>query len=177
MMPTHGLGIFRTMLLGSVTSKILHDANCPVWTATHAEEQMSLHMPEKILCAVDDAPSTTGLMQWAAEFSGTLGATLQLIHVVPRVSDWLALPTAPELQEQVHRQARDKIESVKKDAGILAPLRVAVGNVADCVTAEATVEKVGLIIVGRGSLQSALGRLRTHAYGIIQKSPCPVISV
>src|SRR5579864_2881409 len=32
MMPTHGYGLFRSMLLGSVTAKVLHDAACPVWT-------------------------------------------------------------------------------------------------------------------------------------------------
>jgi nucleotide-binding universal stress UspA family protein len=29
-MPTHGYGPFRRLLLGSVTSKVLHDADCPV---------------------------------------------------------------------------------------------------------------------------------------------------
>ncbi len=35
MMPTHGYGPFRRLLLGSVTAKVLHDAECPVWTAVH----------------------------------------------------------------------------------------------------------------------------------------------
>ncbi len=30
MMPTHGYGKFRSLLLGSVTAKVLHDAKCPV---------------------------------------------------------------------------------------------------------------------------------------------------
>jgi len=34
-----------------------------------------------------------------------------------------------------------------------------------------------LIVIGRGVLQGTLGRLRTHAYGIIRNAPCPVISV
>ena len=38
MMPTHGVSGYRNMLLGSVTVKVLHEAKCPVWTATHAEE-------------------------------------------------------------------------------------------------------------------------------------------
>src|SRR4051812_44310269 len=29
-MPTHGFGRFRRFLLGSVTGKVLHDADCPV---------------------------------------------------------------------------------------------------------------------------------------------------
>ena len=31
-LPTHGYGPFRQFLLGSVTAKVLHDADCPVWT-------------------------------------------------------------------------------------------------------------------------------------------------
>src|SRR3981189_1517415 len=38
MMPTHGYGPFRSLLLGSVAAKVLHDAECPVWTAAHADE-------------------------------------------------------------------------------------------------------------------------------------------
>src|SRR6185436_13454497 len=37
MMPTHGYGPFRSLLLGSVTAKGLHDAECPVWTTAHME--------------------------------------------------------------------------------------------------------------------------------------------
>src|SRR5688500_15081003 len=37
-LPTHGYGPFRRFLLGSVTAKVLHDAQCPVWTGVHMEE-------------------------------------------------------------------------------------------------------------------------------------------
>jgi hypothetical protein len=36
-MPTHGYGLFRRFLLGSVTAKVLHDADCPIWTGVHME--------------------------------------------------------------------------------------------------------------------------------------------
>jgi nucleotide-binding universal stress UspA family protein len=35
LMSTHGSGTFRRLLLGSVTAKVLHDAECPVWTGAH----------------------------------------------------------------------------------------------------------------------------------------------
>ncbi len=37
LMPTHGYGPFRQMLLGSVTAKVLHDSECPVLTGPHLE--------------------------------------------------------------------------------------------------------------------------------------------
>ena len=37
-MPTHGYGGFRRVLLGSVTAKVLHEVRCPVWTTAHSED-------------------------------------------------------------------------------------------------------------------------------------------
>ena len=36
-MPTHGFGPLRRFLLGSVAAKVLHDAQCPVWTSVHTD--------------------------------------------------------------------------------------------------------------------------------------------
>jgi nucleotide-binding universal stress UspA family protein len=177
MMPTHGCGLFRNLLIGSVTAKVLHDAKCPVWTATHAEEQRSKDLPRTILCAVDGTPKSAALMRWAAQFSQGMGAAVRLLHVVPPITDWLALPGERELQEQLREEARARIDCLKQSAGVDLPVRVAVGPIADTVTEEARQEGADLVVIGRGSLQASMGRLRTHAYGIIQKSPCPVLSV
>ncbi|MFM2124988.1 MAG: hypothetical protein RL328_1439, partial [Acidobacteriota bacterium] len=61
MMPTHGYGVFRSLLLGSVTSKVLHATECPVWTATHTEEPPALHQVDvkTIVCAVDGPLKST----------------------------------------------------------------------------------------------------------------------
>ena len=116
MMPTHGFGLFRSLLLGSVTAKVLHDSKCPVWTATHAEEQRSPDMPRTILCAVDGTDKTAAQMQWAAAFGQRMGANVKLLHVVPPISDWLALPAERELQEEVREEARAKLESLRESA-------------------------------------------------------------
>jgi hypothetical protein len=41
MMPTHGHGPFRALLLGPVTAKVLHDAECPVRTTAHTDKKMA----------------------------------------------------------------------------------------------------------------------------------------
>ena len=178
MMPTHGFGIFRSLLIGSVTAKVLHDTKCAVWTATHAEEQRSRELPRTILCAVDGTPKTPELAKWASEYCQSLGAPLKLLHVVPPLSDWLALPSERELQEQAREAGRAKIDAQLESVGLaqLSP-RVAVGPITDTIAEEARQEGADLVIIGRGTVQSSMGRLRSHAYAIIQKSPCPVVSV
>lgn len=178
MMPTHGLGVFRSLLIGSVTAKVLHDAACPVWTATHAEEQRSPETPKTVLCAVDGTPQTGALAAWAAEYAKQMGAALKLLHVVPPLSDWLSLPSERDLQEQAREEGRARVQAHLTAAGLgdVAP-RVAVGQIADTVTEEARQEGAHLIVIGRGALHSPMGRMRSHAYAIIHKSPCPVISV
>ena len=64
-MPTHGYGKFRSLLLGSVTAKVLHDAKCPVWTAPHIEDpELGKHLiPKSIMAAIDLASITVPLLQ------------------------------------------------------------------------------------------------------------------
>jgi nucleotide-binding universal stress UspA family protein len=177
MMPTHGVGLFRSLLVGSATSKVLHDARCPVWTAAHAEQQRTGGLPKVILCAVDGGPESGALLTWAADFSTRVGAALKILHVVRPTADWSSPDRDRALQEEVRQEAQAKIVSLQAAAGVQAPLRVAFGDIVATVTAHAREEEADLILIGRGALQAPLGRLRTHAYGIIQRSPCPVLSV
>ncbi|HUQ93169.1 MAG TPA: universal stress protein [Bryobacteraceae bacterium] len=65
MLPSHGYGPFRSLLIGSVTAKVLHIAQCPVWTGAHVEsEPQPMHTPfRSVLCAVDLTPHTGSLME------------------------------------------------------------------------------------------------------------------
>jgi nucleotide-binding universal stress UspA family protein len=177
MMPTHGLGRFRSLLVGSVTSKVLHDAKCPVWTAAHAETQSASEIPRIILCAIDGSAATPSIAQWAADFGRAMDARLDFLHVVGPISDWPSLESERRLQEQVRDEARTRIGSMLRSSGVGAPLRVAVGGIVPTVTEEAKQEQADLVIIGRGAVSEPFGRLRTHAFGIIQRSPCPVLSV
>jgi nucleotide-binding universal stress UspA family protein len=179
MMPTHGYGPFRRLLLGSVTAKVLHDAECPVWTAAHVAEKPSREQAvcSNLLCAVDGMPESAGLMKWASEFSKDAGATLRLVHVVPGMegvpSSQMDLERSAELRKEAHL-ALGRLEA---SAGVDAPICVAGGSVAEAISEEARRHGANLVVIGRGVLHETLGRLRTHAHAIIRQSPCPVLSV
>jgi len=179
MMPTHGYGPFRSLLLGSVTAKVLHDAECPVWTATHMEDPPSLHhvAGRNILCAIDATPRSSALMHWAAEYAKVNGATLRLVHVVSGIQGWPERQLDREFEEALRAQARETIDKLQASMTLKAPLCVAVGEIAGAVREEAERHNSDLIVIGRGLLHQAMGRLRTHAYGIIRQAPCPVLSV
>jgi nucleotide-binding universal stress UspA family protein len=179
MMPTHGYGPFRSLLLGSVTAKVLHDAKCPVWTAAHVAEPPFRHhiAYRNILCAVDGTPNSVPLMKWAGELAKDASATLRLVHVIPGMEGGLARQVDREFEEEIRKEARQTVEDLQESAGIKAPLCVTIGHVADRVREEARRHGADLVVIGRGTLHETLGRLRTHAYGIIRQSPCAVLSV
>jgi nucleotide-binding universal stress UspA family protein len=179
MMPSHGYGPFRSLLLGSVTAKVLHDAQCPVWTGAHIEEAPAKeHLAcRNVLCAVDATPKAAPLIEWAAQFAKDIGATVRIVHAVSGIEGWPERQLDREFEEAMRTEARNAIEKVERSVGVQAPLCVAVGDVAGAVREEARRHAADLIVIGRGLLHETFGRLRTHAHGIIRQSPCPVISV
>jgi nucleotide-binding universal stress UspA family protein len=177
MMPTHGMGRFRTLLLGSVASKVLHDAECPVWTAAHTNESSSPKAIRTVLCAVDGTPKGVPVMEWAAQFSQQTKAKLRLVHAVPGVEGWPERQLDREFAASLHKGARETIERQMQVSNIQAQLCVVGGNIADAIRDEAQRHNADLVIIGRGLLDETLGRLRTNVYNIIRSAPCPVLSV
>jgi nucleotide-binding universal stress UspA family protein len=165
MMPTHGLGGFRRFLLGSVTAKVLHDADCPVWTGVHLEKAPPL---EKIvfrnfLCAVNLDPHSKLVIDCATELADEYRAALTVVHVVPLMDD----------TESIKWQIGEWL-------GIAAErttMRIESGEIASTVAVVAAETEADLLVIGRNPASGTFGRLRTDGYSIIRKSPCPVISI
>jgi nucleotide-binding universal stress UspA family protein len=177
MMATHGQGTFRASLVGSVTAKVLHDVACPVWTAAHTETPTVAKPPRTILCAVDGAEHTPSVLAFADMFSRAAGASLMILHVVPPVSDWDSLPGERALQEHARDDAEAKIAGLQQTAGVVAPLRVTVGEIGATVAEQARLEHADLLIAGRGAVAGRFARLRAHTFDIIERSACPVLNV
>jgi nucleotide-binding universal stress UspA family protein len=180
LMPTHGYGPFRRLLLGSVTSKVLHDADCPVLTTAHTANSApgDCISPKHILCAVDLGPHSARALDWASRLAVDFGAKLTLVHVItsldPRTEEYYF---APEWRSYVLDQARTDVQHLQGSIGTHAEVDLEMGEVAKSVCFVAGDRKADLLVIGRGSAAGVLGRFRTNAYAIIRESACPVVSV
>lgn len=179
MMPTHGFGTFRRFIIGSVTAKVLHDSDVPVWTGVHMEAAPPLEaiQTKNVLCALDLGPGSLATLKWAGEMCEEYGARLCIVHAAPAYDARPAKYFDAELFQTQAAEARKDIEALCKDAEVQADICVHGGNPADVVREAAETHHSDLLVIGRGAVHEGLGRLRAHAYSIIRQSPCPVISV
>ncbi len=178
MLPTHGRGLGRRLLIGSVTTKVLHDSSVPVWTAT-SDALNRPHQPyASVLCACDlgNDEESKVILKAAASIAAKYGATLSLLNILELV------PMAMEMDYAAFRTSlRDaadaRLQELKKSLGIQAPHRVAEGAVSTAIREEAIRCKADLIVTGRGYQQGAVGRLWSSLYQIVREAPCPVLSI
>jgi len=185
LMPTHGGGMFRRLLLGSVTAKVLHDAECPVWTGTHLAEPIALEPTDvrHVMCAVNFGPQSQNAIRWASNFASEFGARLTVVHAT-----LAAPPNLPERYwHQWHDEARwgaeERLRCLLVDANVRADALVVEGDLPAALGAAARDTKAGLLVIGRSFVgrchppSGRGGRLGSDAYGIICHAPCPVVSV
>ncbi|MGA3074447.1 MAG: universal stress protein [Bryobacteraceae bacterium] len=175
-MPTHGYGPFRQFILGSITAKVLHDADCPVWTGVHLEEapQTETVAFRHILCAIDLGPQSCKALEWATAMQKEFGARLTVVHAMAVSS---AAGQDDARAREMELAVRDDLARLQQRFGTEAELAIEPGDPPKVVCEMAEKRHAGLLVIGRGSAAGVFGRLRTNAYAIIRQSPCPVVSV
>jgi nucleotide-binding universal stress UspA family protein len=178
MMPTYGHGPFRSSSLGSVTAGVLDGAQCPVWTATHVEVQPGRqHLRYRVVvCAVDGTPKSTPVIEWAARFASDWGATLRLVHVIPSGMQWSGQPYSASSAVS-RKEASEAIDRLQRSVGVRSPVSISVGEIQEEVREEAQRQEADSLVIGRGLSDETRGRLGSHSRGIIQRAPCPVVSL
>jgi len=179
-MPTHGYGAFRRFILGSVTAKVLHDAECPVWTGVHMEAAPPLAAIafRRILCAIDLSEANERPLRAASELCDEYGAELMVAHAVPATDAIPERGMDKELGAHLKVDARDRIQRSLSALDIVAAqVCIEGGDVSKVVKTAATAHHADLVVIGRGVHSGLAGRLRTHSYAIIRDSPCPVLSI
>jgi nucleotide-binding universal stress UspA family protein len=179
-MPTHGYGLFRRFLLGSVTSKVLHDADCPVWTGVHLEEAPEaekIHF-RHLVAAVDlcHEPAVRTL-KWARDMAKAHKADLTIVHAFPSLEGRAGEYFDPNWRTYFRDMAITEINKFQGEVGIDCEVIVESGEVDHVTCGTAEKFNADALVIGRGSAAGVFGRIRAHAYEIIRQSPCPVISV
>ena len=179
-MPTHGLGVLRRFLIGSVTAKVLHDVPCPILTGVHLE-QPPHHLPlafSNIACAVDLDSHSHETLTWAAQFASDFHAQLNIIHAIPALEPGFEIPFGGDWNWDLANLARQDLEKLVAAAGAeVSGIYVQAGEPRKAVCSFAKSSGADLLIIGRGPQQGIPGNLPTNAYAIIRESNCPVISV
>jgi nucleotide-binding universal stress UspA family protein len=179
MLPTHGYGRFRSLLLGSVTSKVLHDSDCAVWTAPHAEDPaMKQHWPcRNLLVAVDHGEAQVPVIRSAVELAHELGASVRLVHAIPAAEHQPWEFGGDEFGHFLIQMANQDMAKLQESVGTKFEVSVIAGGIGPVVGQVAEEQHSDLVVIGRGAMRETLGRLRSKSYEIIRQSPCPVLSL
>ena len=176
MMPSHGFAFYQ-FLMGSVTAKVLHEAECPVWTGAHVEESPVQDLAiRNVLCAVEFGPRADIAVSWAAHMAAEFGARLTLVNVTAGVEFWGPGGTYvnEKWKEELVRDASEQMAKVQQDMGSQADVFIGSGDVPEVLCQAAKQTKADLLVTGCYPYR---GHLRTHGYGIICAVPIPVLSV
>ena len=178
-MPTH-TGIFRRMLLGSTTAKVINDADCPVLTSTHAETIAPRPLQHREwLCAIGLSSNSERVLRFAGSVASEARGKLSIIHAVQGVDP--ESPLQLDLRERVDAVEREaasrRIAGLQQRVGTDAPVRIEVGSVKQALLQAALQSDADALIIGRSPHPGAQGRLRDLTYAVVRDSPFPVLSV
>ena len=179
-MPTHGYGPFRRFLIGSVTAKVLHDVDCPVWTGPHLEEAPEYNAMKwrRFACAVDLGSHTAAVLAWAGAMAKAYGSELAVIHALPgSMKELGGITFDPEWAAHAAADAREQIAGILESLELCASINIEVGDAPAAVRRGAEAVEADLLVIGRSIHPGVIGRLRANAYAIVRESPCPVVSI
>jgi len=179
MMPSHGAGPFRRFVIGSTTAKVLHDSIVPVWSDVHAETEPpeAVYPLKSVVCALDCGPHSEDALRMASGLARQSAAGVTIVHAIPAIEVRPVTYFDTEFSAQLTAEARERIAEVQKKLGTNYRVCVHGGDPAEVVRQAAEAHDANLVVIARGAILGGLGRLRTHAYSIVNKSPVPVLSV
>jgi len=178
-MPTHS-GIFRQMLLGSTTAKVINDADCPVLTSRHAQTIAPRPLEHREwLCAIGLSSNSERVLRFASQVAAQAHGKLSIIHAVQ--AGETDLPIQLDLREEIRsaerQEANRRIADLQQKIGLAAPVRIAVGQVKEALLEAAREADADALIIGRSHQPGAHGRMRDLTYAMVRDSPFPVLSV
>ena len=179
MMSTGGHAAVYRFLLGSVTAKVLHETDCPVWTGAHVEDPaVGEFAVRNVLCSVDVSHHSYRTVALAAQLAGSIGAVLTLVHITESVDIYGpgGLRVDPAWKEAIVGLVSKEIDELQQTVGIKAEVIIESGNVLKLLNQIAERTKADLLVIGHSPVHGHLGD-NGNGYAIIRQSRVPVLSV
>lgn len=172
-------GALYPLLLGSVTAKVLHHTECPVWTSADSKETpvggFSIH---RILCAVELHGHSHFTVSLAAELAASVNAVLTLVHIAKSVETWGPGGSwvDPAWKSTIISYASEEIAKLQRELGTDFEVIIDTGNVSELLNRAAEQTNADVLVIGHIPGRSHLGD-NGNGYGIISQSRIPVLSV
>jgi nucleotide-binding universal stress UspA family protein len=139
----------------------------------------------KILVATDFSEPADAALAYARAFARTFGGTLYLLHVVDdmylRLGGDAYAAVLPDLQEDVEREARQRLARIAADdelSALTVEMVITSGATAQAIVDYAEKENVQLIVVGtHGRSGVAHFLMGSVAERVVRTAHCPVLTV
>lgn len=176
MMPSHSF-TFYNFLLGSVTAKVLHGTERPVWTGAHTKESPGQKFAiQNVLGAVEFGPRAHVTVSWAAQMAAEFGARLTLANVTASVKFWGpgGQYVNEKWKDELVRDASQQLSKLQQETGVKANVFIGSGDVPKVLSQAAKQTSADLLVTG---CYPYGGHLRTHGYGIICAVQIPILNV
>jgi len=135
----------------------------------------------------DFSPTASVAVDWAVDLARQQGARVELVHAVtvpPSVPEYVAsgaIAAGPAFDEEVRRAALDRLEkeaAALRHRGIEVDIRMSLGTPSQVICDRASEISALAIVVGtRGLTGLRHLLLGSTAERVVQKAPCPVLSV
>ncbi|MFO1518613.1 MAG: universal stress protein [bacterium] len=177
-MGTKGITGLKHVLLGSVAEKVIRQAGVPVWVCRGS----GATLPKKILVPVDFSDYSRDALKLAMEYGSHFGAELFLLHVVDLrdlyAFDLVALETKPSLEDELKKQARERLSQWGKAVTLSHHPEVRLGSPVVEIQEAVRQNQIDLVVLathGRTGLKHLV--MGSVAEQIVRYSPCSVLTV
>ena len=173
---THGYGPFRRFLLGSVATKVLHDAHCPVLTGAHlppstaTDGERQTGELRQVLCCVDTLRPQPVILREAAHVAHDLGARASFVHVVQAPEAALGMNFGTDWETEIKDLAHEQLHEQMNAAGVEGDLFIRMGKPGHGIAHLAQTLHADLLVQGN-RLSAPTADL------VLREAPCPVLNL
>ena len=184
--------------LGVTAKSIIRNSKVPVWVSNCATEKVDY---DNVVCAVDLSPASLQTLESAASLAKTLGATLHILHVEPKmtyypgllnsdipVSPWVLSEYMAEMktEEEYNREHENYVlthdfkEFISKADldGLDVDIHVKSGKASQEILAFSALFNAGLLVMGTTGKSGILSKLLGGTVEkILDRLPCTMLCI